>query len=249
MRSHNGDFPQWIGRLSYLVNTMASDELAMRVARASATMELVRWSWIIPIPATLFQCVCKCSLAYTHFALRPILDFYLFYGCHIYWLFDISIIIIKSSATFDDTYYQQLTRVRICDLAQVNNLNVLFSICYVLCMITMITKCEIQLDDKNQHSTKPRISEGSAFDRRFKCSSIEPKEKLTHWWSNVFRSETAFCHKIFRLLPDNGSWNASFRISVISTMWEGSSVKCHDCPLLSSEKYLDTLRKIARQII
>ena len=33
------------------------------------------------------------------------------------------------------------------------------------------------------------------------------------------------------------------------TMWEGSSVKCHDCPLLSDEKYLDNLRKIALQII
>ena len=44
-------------------------------------------------------------------------------------------------------------------------------------MIYMITKCEIRLGDKNPHSTKPRISEGSAFDRRVKCSSIEPKEK------------------------------------------------------------------------
>ena len=54
MCTHNGDFPQLMGRLSYLVNTMASDEVAMCVARASSTMELVHFSWIIPIPAAYF---------------------------------------------------------------------------------------------------------------------------------------------------------------------------------------------------
>ena len=58
MCSHNCDFPQWMGLLSYLVNTMATDELAMPGARASATMELVRLSRIIPIPATLFFPMC-----------------------------------------------------------------------------------------------------------------------------------------------------------------------------------------------
>ena len=47
-----------------------------------------------------------------------------------------------------------------------------------LYMISMFTNCEIQLDGKNPHLTKLRISEWSTFDRRVKRSSIEPKEIL-----------------------------------------------------------------------
>ena len=49
MCTHNGKFPHCMGRLSYLVSTMATDELTMRWARASATMEESRFSWNIPI--------------------------------------------------------------------------------------------------------------------------------------------------------------------------------------------------------
>ena len=38
-----------MGRLSYLVST---DDLAMRGATVSATMEMSHFSWNIPIPAT-----------------------------------------------------------------------------------------------------------------------------------------------------------------------------------------------------
>ena len=40
MHMHNDSFPQWMERLSYLVSTMATNELAMLGARASATTEL-----------------------------------------------------------------------------------------------------------------------------------------------------------------------------------------------------------------
>ena len=52
MRPHNGNYPQWMGRLSYLVSTITAGELAVRRARSSATMELARFSCNIPIPAT-----------------------------------------------------------------------------------------------------------------------------------------------------------------------------------------------------
>ena len=52
MHMHNGNFPQWMGRLSYLVGTIATTELAMRGARASATTKLAHFSWFIPDPAT-----------------------------------------------------------------------------------------------------------------------------------------------------------------------------------------------------
>ena len=34
--SHDNTFPQWVGRLSYKVNVMATDDLARQVARVSA---------------------------------------------------------------------------------------------------------------------------------------------------------------------------------------------------------------------
>ena len=52
MRMHNGNFPQWMERLSYLVSTMATNELAMWGAGASATTELAIFPWNILIPAT-----------------------------------------------------------------------------------------------------------------------------------------------------------------------------------------------------
>ena len=47
MRMHNGNFPQWMEWLSYLVSTMATDELAMCGKRASATTELALFSVLI----------------------------------------------------------------------------------------------------------------------------------------------------------------------------------------------------------
>ena len=44
---------QWIGRLSYSVSIVATDELALRGARVSATIELsISPQWNIPIPVT-----------------------------------------------------------------------------------------------------------------------------------------------------------------------------------------------------
>ena len=69
-------------------------------------------------------------------------------------------------------------------------------------MISMITNCEMQLDGRNPHLTKlHRISELSTFDRRVKSSSIDTMEILTSWWSNVYRSDTAFCYNIFSWWP------------------------------------------------
>ena len=54
MCTHNGNFPQWIGRLSYLLSIVATNELALREASwVSATIELsISPQWNIPIPAT-----------------------------------------------------------------------------------------------------------------------------------------------------------------------------------------------------
>ena len=80
---------------------------------------------------------------------------------------------------------------------------------HCLHVIPMFTNCEIQLDGNlNPHFTKLQISEWSTFDCGMKHSRIEPKEISTCWWSNMYRSETAFCHKIFSWWPGNGSWNA-----------------------------------------
>ena len=62
-------------------------------------------------------------------------------------------------------------------------------------------------------------------------SSIKPKEISTRWWSSMYRSETAFCHKLFSWWPGIGSWNAWFRMAIISTMREWSFVNCHEYAL------------------
>ena len=50
--THNGNFLQWMGHLSYSISTMATDELAMWGATASVTIKLAHSSWNILIPAT-----------------------------------------------------------------------------------------------------------------------------------------------------------------------------------------------------
>ena len=84
-------------------------------------------------------------------------------------------IIIKSFATFNDIYCQQLTRdhfkseilpkwmAKICSILSLQ----------CLCMISIITNCEIQLDGKNPPFTKLQISQWSTLDRR--------AETLQHW--------------------------------------------------------------------
>ena len=53
MCTHNGNFPQWIGRLFYLVSIVATDELALQGARVSAIIELsISPQWNISILAT-----------------------------------------------------------------------------------------------------------------------------------------------------------------------------------------------------
>ena len=60
----------------------------------------------------------------------------------------------------------------------------------------------------------------------WKRPSIEPNEILTRWWSNMYRYETAFCHKKkISWWPGIGSWIASFRIPIISTTREGLFAK------------------------
>ena len=86
---------------------------------------------------------------------------------------------------------------------------IFYSRCALLYMISMFTNCEIQLGGKNPHLTKFQISEWSTFDRPVKCSSIEPKEILTRWRSNMYRSEISFCPKIFSWWPGIVSWNVS----------------------------------------
>ena len=122
-----------------------------------------------------------------------------------------------------------------------NDKYLLFSVC-IVCMISVFMNCETQLDGKNPHWTKLQISEWSTFARRVKLPSIKHTEILTRSWSNMYRSEIAFCSKIFSLWPGDGSWNASFQISIVSTIWEWSFVKCHDWPLLWIEYNLDNLR-------
>ena len=72
-------------------------------------------------------------------------------------------------------------------------------------MISMFANCEIQLDGNNPYLTKLQISEWSTFDCGMKRSRIEPKEILTRWWSNMYRSETAFCHKIFSIIRNTNN--------------------------------------------
>ena len=55
----------------------------------------------------------------------------------------------------------------------------------------------------------------------WKRSSIEPNEISTRWWSNMYRSETAFCNEKLSWWPGSGSWIASFRKRIISTTPRG----------------------------
>ena len=120
---HNGDFPQWMGRLSYLVNIIATDELAIRGARASATMELVHFSWIIPFPATYFFSMCmpvqfSINTVCIETCMRPLLFSWLQIICiilsHIYWLSDISIIIPHAQCSCWGVYWFHSVRLSVC---------------------------------------------------------------------------------------------------------------------------------------
>ena len=75
-----------------------------------------------------------------------------------------------------------------------------------------------------------------------KRPSMEPKEISTRWWSNMCRSETAFCTGI-------GSWRVSFWIPIIYSIPEGLFVKYIDWPLLCIEQHSDNLRIITLQMI
>ena len=99
---------------------------------------------------------------------------------------------------------------------------------------------EEEWDGKNPHLTKLQISEWS-LDRRVKYSSIEPEEILICWWSNIYRSDTAFCYKIF-------SWWPGIQVH---WMWMRIPVTYHvrgtirqEWPLLFIELYFDNLHKI-----
>ena len=116
-----------------------------------------------------------------------------------------------------------------------------------LYMIPVITNCKIQLDVINPHFTKLQISQWSTFDRR--VQTLQHWAQWTCWWSNMYRSETAFCHKKFTWWPGIGSWIASFRIPIISITRDGLFVKCIDWSLLYIEQHPDNLRKITLQMI
>ena len=83
--------------------------------------------------------------------------------------------------------------------------------------------------------------------------NIEPTEISSRSWQNVYRSKIAFCHKIFKWWPGLfiHSWNLSFRISIISTMQEGSFIRFyhgHDWIFLCIENHFDYLCKISGQM-
>ena len=154
-----------MGRLSYLVST---NDLAMRGAGVSATMEMSHFSWNIPNLGirTVFkdiffyvQCAKKYDLTYTHFAMRLI--------------FTAAIVIIKSFATFNDTYCQQINAFT-CSLRSYPSEWLKCSILGLQClyMISMITNCEIELDGKDPHFTKLQISQWSTVDRR-RCGNAQ----------------------------------------------------------------------------
>ena len=121
------------GRLWYLVGTMATDQLVMRGAMTSATMELAQSTWNIPNPATevflkfyaYYPCVYKCGIHILHsdwcldllFAWLQIISII---ERHINWLSYINIIIIKSCATFNGICCHQLTHIQVWDLTQLN---------------------------------------------------------------------------------------------------------------------------------
>ena len=89
----------------------------------------------------------------------------------------------------------------------------------------------------------------------WKRSSIEPEEILNRWWSNMYRSETAFCHKkcswwtVTRGQVLVYGMRHSVRIPMIFTMREGLLVKCIDWPLFCIEQHSDNVRKITLQLI
>ena len=62
-------------------------------------------------------------------------------------------------------------------------------------MISMITNWEIQLYGKNLHFTMLQISEWSTFGRHVETLQHQAQGNITHWWSNMYRSEKGLCHK------------------------------------------------------
>ena len=117
-------------------------------------------------------------------------EFYSLRACKWWTLADIIVIIIKSWATFNDINCQQLYYHEFESAILPTWMAKLFysqfvMFVYDLHAVSMITNCKIQLNGKNPHLTKPQISEWSTFDRRVKCSIIEPKEKLNRWCTGL----------------------------------------------------------------
>ena len=102
-------------------------------------------------------------------------------------------------------------------------------------------------DGKNPHFTKRQISEWSTFDCGMKRSKIEPKEILTCSWSNMYRSETTFCHKIFSwwsgigvmecIIPNTNNFYHA-RVIIRQMSWLAFivyGIKCHNLRYTSND--------------
>ena len=86
MCTHNGNFPQWIGRLSYLLSIVATNELALREASwKKSNHRIVYFSSVEysnsgnrGLKEFVPQYIYKCGLAHIHCVLRLVLDVVLF---------------------------------------------------------------------------------------------------------------------------------------------------------------------------
>ena len=211
----------WMGRLSYSVSTMSADELAMRGATASATMELADFSRNISMPSTTsfsLLLMCQYSLASTYFVLRLILNVYFFHGCKweawevlpkwmtkiIYYQFAMFVYDLYDYKLGNTAKWQAPAFDEASDLRVTN----LWSLCEML-----------------QHRTQGNINSLMVENVPIWSRILL---QIFSWWSGI------------------GLWNASFREPIISTMRDGSHVICYDWSLLCIEKHFDNLRKIAR---
>ena len=118
------------------------------------------------------------------------------------------------------------THVQTWDLTQMNKYNLPFSVC-----IASIWRHYYKQWNTARLQEQPAFDKASDLTVTYLWSSCET---LQHWAQGNNKSLMVKYVQVWkRILSQNiyGSWIASFRMPIISDVWDGSFVKCHDCPL------------------
>ena len=160
------------------------NERAMWGAKAWATTKLSHFSWYIPIPATIgffvknfcFTFKVNASAVWQYFALSLILDLYSFHKHHL------------MSSKLAMWSVPSLNYARHLMAYTVNNQHI-FKSEILAKWITNIFYSQFTLFVCDLPVYKLWTTarwQWSTFDSRVKCSSIEPKEISTRWWSNMY---------------------------------------------------------------